>query len=387
MISATSLTGPPHAPTELTVDLDALADNWRLLRDRAAAGGAAASAVVKADGYGLGIAPVARTLHAAGCRAFFTAHLDEAVTLRAELPGTETEIGVLNGLMPGEAEVYREHRLVPTLNDLGQIDHWRAYCRALGAPLPAAVHCDTGMARLGLPPAEADRLAAEPDRLDGVHLRYVMSHLVTADAPDAAINARQRDAFADLIRRLPKASGGAMLANSSGCFLGDGWLFDAVRPGVSIYGVAPNDRGPNPMRPVVSLSAKILQIRDVDAPQTVGYGAVYSVAGPTRVATVAVGYADGYLRALGTGPIGEEAVAHVGDRELPVIGRVSMDLTTLDVTAVPELAVGDRIEMIGPRNTVDRLAAAAGTIGYEILTGLGARYRRRYLGGPHGEAR
>ncbi len=383
MMSATPLTGPPHAPTELIVDLDALADNWRLLRDRAAAGGAAASAVVKADGYGLGIAPVARALHAAGCRTFFTAHLDEAVALRAVLPGTETEIGVLNGLLPGDAEVYRAHRLVPTLNDLGQIDHWRA----LGAPLPAAVHCDTGMARLGLPPAETDRLAAEPERLDGVHLRYVMSHLVTADDPDAAINAHQRDAFADLVARLPAASGGAMLANSSGCFLGNGWLFDAVRPGVGIYGVAPNDRGPNPMRPVVSLSAKILQIRDVDAPQTVGYGAAYSVAGPTRVATVAVGYADGYLRALGTGPIGEAAVAHVGDKEVPVIGRVSMDLTTLDVTAVPEVAVGDRIEMIGPHNTVDRLADAAGTIGYEILTGLGTRYRRRYIGGPDGEAR
>ncbi|MBP5855895.1 alanine racemase [Marivibrio halodurans] len=370
-----------HSPTELIVDLDALADNWRLLRDRAAGGGAFATAVVKADGYGLGIERVGPALHAAGCRTFFTAHLDEAIALRALLPDADVEIGALNGLLGDEAPVYRAHRIMPTLNDLGQIERWAAFCQAVETPLPAGLHIDTGMCRLGLPWQEIDRLAAEPAHLDGFEMRYLMSHLVSADAPSAPINRQQADLFARQTARLPKPTAGRMLANSSGCFLGRDWLFECVRPGVAIYGVAPDTTRPNPMRPVVRLSAKILQIRDVDAPQTVGYGAAYPVARPSRVATVAVGYADGYLRTAGAGPIAEEAVAHIGQREVPVIGRISMDLTTLDVTDAPEATVGTAIDMLGPLNTVDRLASAAGTIGYEILTSLGRRHRRRYVGG------
>lgn len=371
----------PHSPNELIVDLDALADNWRLLRDRAAEGGAFATAVVKADGYGLGIARVGPALHAAGCRTFFTAHLDEAIALRRLLPGPEVEIGALNGLMPGEEAAYRAHRILPTLNDLGQIERWRSYCRSLETALPASVHIDTGMCRLGLPHQEIAVLAAEAERLDGVEMRYLMSHLVMADVPDAPINRRQADLFAETTARLPRPTAGRMLANSSGTFLGDDWLFECVRPGVGLYGVAPDTSRPNPMRPVVRLSAKILQIRDVDAPQTVGYGAAHVVDKPTRVATVAVGYADGFLRTIGAGPIAQAAVAHIGQREVPVIGRISMDLTTLDVSDVPEADVGTAVDMIGPLNTVDRLAEAAGTIGYEILTSLGSRYRRRYIGG------
>ncbi len=371
----------PHSPTELIVDLDALADNWRLLRDRAAAGGAFATAVVKADGYGLGIEKVAPALHAAGCRAFFTAHLDEAVRLREILPDAEVEIGALNGPMAGEETVYRDHRIAPTLNHLGQVELWQRFCRAEAERLPASLHVDTGMCRLGLPWQEIERLKAEPARLEGIALSYVMSHLVIADTPSSPINRRQADDFAAICAHLPKPTRGRMLANSSGCFLGSDWLFDCVRPGVAIYGGAPNDDGPNPMKPVVTLEAKILQIRDVDAPQTVGYGAAHRVEGPGRVATVAVGYADGFLRTIGAGPIAERAVAHLGGREIPVIGRISMDLTTLDVSAAPQARVGDVIEMIGPHNTIDRLAKAAGTIGYEILTSLGSRYRRTYLGG------
>ena len=370
----------PHSPTELIVDLDALADNWRLLRDRAAAAGAFATAVVKADGYGLGIAPVAGALHRAGCRSFFTAHLDEAIRLRAILPGADVEISAMNGLMAGEEGAYAEHRIAPTLNDLGQIERWRAFCRAEETAHPANLHVDTGMCRLGLPWQEVDRLTAESERLDGVAIDHLMSHLVMADATTAEINRRQQKDFAAICDRLPAPRRGRMLANSSGCFLGADWLFDCVRPGISIYGGAPNDLGPNPMMPVVRLAAKILQIRDVDAPQTVGYGAAHRVEGPTRVATVAVGYADGYLRTIGAGPIPEGAVAHIGQQEVPVIGRISMDLTTLDISAAPEARVGDVIDMLGPRNTIDDLARAAGTIGYEILTSLGPRYRRTYLG-------
>jgi alanine racemase len=371
----------PHSPSELIVDLDALADNWRLLRDRAAKGGAFATAVVKANGYGLGIDRVAPRLYQTGCRTFFTAHLDEAIRLRELLPGPDVEIGALNGLMAGEERDYSAHRVMPTLNDLGQIERWAAHCRAQGSALPASLHVDTGMCRLGLPWQEIDQLAETPGRLDGIDMTYLMSHLVDAATPEDPINRQQAARFAAIVKRLPAPSRGAMLANSSGCFLGDDWLFDCVRPGISIYGGAPNAGALDAMKPVVTLRAKILQIRDVDAPQSVGYGAAHKVDGPTRVATVAVGYADGYLRTIGAGPIAEPAVAHFGEREVPVIGRVSMDLTTLDVTDCPDIGVGDAIDMIGPHNPIDRVASAGGTISYEILTSLGARYTRRYLGG------
>ncbi|MGE4219846.1 MAG: alanine racemase [Alphaproteobacteria bacterium] len=363
-----SWSGPPHAPTVLTVDLDAVAANWRLLAARAAP--AATAAVVKADAYGLGIAPVARALATAGTRSFFVALLDEALALRSVLP--EAEIFVLNGPAPGEAEVYREARLIPVLNDPGQLSLWAQTCRA-ARPLPAAIQIDTGMSRLGLSPAETEALAADPARLAGIPVRCWMSHLACAETPDHPLNARQRYSFAASLARLPAAP--ACLANSSGVFLGAGWHFDMVRPGAALFGVAPVENAPNPMRQVVRLQARILQVRDVDTPQTVGYGATHSVAGATRIATIAVGYADGYLRSLSG-----RGTAYAGEVALPVIGRVSMDLVTLDVTKVPTLQPGDTVDVIGPRNPVDAVAATAGTIGYEILTGLGRRYRRHYVG-------
>ena len=235
------------------------------------------------------------------------------------------------------------------------------------------MHIDTGMARLGLPPRELERLVADPAPLAAFDFRYLLSHLACADEPDHPMNEAQRAAFAGAVAALPRAT--ASLANSSGVFLGPGWQFDLARPGVSIYGVNPQPAGPNPMRPVVGLQAKILQIRDVDTPQTVGYGATHRFAGPTRVATVAAGYADGYLRSLSG-----RGTAHIGDIAVPVIGRVSMDLTTFDVTRVPEARPGDMVDLIGPHHDVDALAAEAGTIGYEILTSLGRRYRRCYAG-------
>ena len=363
-----SWSGPPHAPTVLTVDLDAVAANWRLLAARAAP--AATAAVVKADAYGLGIAPVARALAAAGTRSFFVALLDEALALRAALP--EAEIFVLNGPAPGEVADYRAARLVPVLNDPGQLSLWGNACRTSG-PLPAAIQIDTGMSRLGFSPAETAALSAEPARLDGIRIRCWMSHLACAETPDHPLNAQQRESFARILTRLPAAP--ACLANSSGIFLGAGWHFDMVRPGAALFGLAPTENAVNPMRQVIRLQARILQVRDVDTPQTVGYGATHSVAGAARVATIAVGYADGYLRSLSG-----RGTAYAGEVALPVIGRVSMDLVTLDITTLPTLQPGDMVDVIGPCNPVDAVAAAAGTIGYEILTGLGRRYRRHYVG-------
>ena len=353
----------------LTIDLGAIAANYRLLADKAAP--AAAAAAIKADAYGLGLEPVARTLWREGCRTFFIATLEEGFELRALL--AEADICVLNGLIAGDPADFGARNLIPVLNDLGQIDAWRGWTRD-NAPAPAVLHLDTGMARLGLPPQEFEQLAGEPDRLDGIELRLIMSHLACGDQPDHPLNPQQRGAFAAALARLPAAP--ASLAASSGIFLGSEYRFDMVRPGVCLHGVNPQPGRPNPLAPVVRLQAKILQIRDVDTPQSVGYGATHRFAGPTRVATVAAGYADGYPRSLSG-----RGTAHYHDISVPIVGRVSMDLITLDVTRAAEARPGDMVDLIGPHHDVDALAEEAGTIGYEILTGLGARYRRRYVGG------
>lgn len=364
--------GSPNSPTILTVDLDAIAENWRFLRDRTAHGNCAA--VVKADGYGLGLAPVATALAAAGCDTFFVAHLDEGIALRQVLK--DARITVMNGLMPGQQAIYTEHDLWPSLNDLGQIGAWKAFCAKQETALPAVLHCDTGMSRTGLDRTEARVLSAEPDRLQGIDLRFLMSHMACADTPDHPLNREQQRAFAALTQALPAPKQGGMLAASSAIFLGPDWHFDWIRPGVCLYGVRPNAEAPNPMKPVVSLDAKILQVRQIDAPESVGYGAGHRVEGPTRIATLAIGYADGFLRSLSN-----TAKAWVGEVEVPLVGRVSMDLITIDISALPHIGPGDTVSLIGAHQDVDALADQAGTIGYEILTSLGSRYARHYVGG------
>lgn len=364
------MTDPPAAL--LTIDLGAVAANYRLLAEKAAP--AETAVAVKADGYGLGLAPVVRTLANQGCCTYFVATIDEGIELRALLP--EVVVCVLNGMIAGVPADFSAHRLVPVLNDLGQIETWRGWCRDKG-PAPAVLHLDTGMARLGLPPQELELLAGDLRRLDGMQLTLIMSHLACADETDHPLNRQQREVFATALDRLPAAP--ASIAASSGIFLGADYHFDMVRPGACLYGVNPQPGQPNPMAPVVQLQAKILQIRDVDTPQTVGYGATHRFAGPTRVATVAAGYADGYLRSLSG-----RGTARFRDIPVPVVGRVSMDLITLDVTQAPEARPGDMVDLIGPHHDVDALAAEAGTIGYEILTALGRRFQRRYIGG--GEA-
>ena len=362
---------PGAAGAILTIDLGALTDNYRLRHDRLS--GADCAAVVKADAYGLGAARVAATLSRAGCRHFFVAHLQEGIALRDVLPA-DAEIFILNGLMPGAEAACLDARLTPVLNSLSQVDGWTALARRRGQALPAILQVDSGMARLGLSPAEVDRLARDPARLDGVALRAVMSHLACADEPDHPANRAQLAMFEAQRRRLPPAP--ASFANSSGIFLGSDYHFDLARPGAALYGVAPVPGAPNPMRAVVRLDARIIQTREIAAGHAVGYGQAFKAAGPTRIATLSVGYADGWLRS-----VGRTGFAYVGDRALPIAGRVSMDSLTLDITALPEdmLRPGDFVELLGAHQSIDDVAAAAGTIGYEILTGLGGRYQRRYI--------
>lgn len=358
--------------TILTVDLDAVVANYRIVQAQLTPGTACAG-VVKADAYGLGARYVVPALAAAGCTEFFVAHLGEATAIRDVVPESAS-IYVLNGLLPGEEYEFLSSRFVPVLNNLEQIDRWSTAAQTTGRELPAVVHVDTGMSRLGLPPQEAQALVAEPRRLAALDVRYLMSHLASADEPNEPLNLWQLGEFRALHSRLPHLR--ASLANSSGVFLGPEYHFALARPGCALYGINPVPGQPNPMRPVARLDGKILQIHEVDPPRTVGYGATHRVAGRTRIATVAAGYADGWPRSLSN-----RGSAFAGDVRVPVIGRVSMDLTTLDVTAAPHLRAGDTVELLGSHLPVDEVADMAGTIGYEILTRLGRRYQRVYLGG------
>jgi alanine racemase len=366
-----------RAGAVLEIDLGAIVENWRTLARLAAP--AQCAAVVKANGYGLGVAQVGRALLGSGCRLFFVATLDEGVVLRQVL-GPVPEVAVFNGPMRGTAIEFAAHDLIPVLNEPGQIAEWEALTKAAApgtsssramkeggkrrTPPNAILHIDTGMSRLGVTANEFEALLADAPRS---RWRAVMSHLACADVADHPQNERQRARFADAAARIPPGTP-ASLAASSGIFLSPAYRFDLVRPGAALYGINPQPGRPNPMRRVVRLGAKILQIRQIDRGESVGYGAAHLMQAAGRVATVAIGYADGWLRS-----IGGRGCGFIADRRVPLIGRVSMDLATFDVSAVPEELAhpGMTIELLGRHYGIDDAAADAGTIGYEILTALG----------------
>jgi alanine racemase len=360
------------ASAVLTIDLAAIVANWRLLKTRV--GRADCAAVVKADAYGLGAARVGPALAAAGCRHFFVAHLDEAITLKRHLPA-DASVFVLHGPTPGSEAEFVAHDVRPVLNSRPQIDGWRRLAYELDRDLAAIVQVDSGMARLGLDADELRAVAADRQSLVGVRVEYVMSHLACAENPDHPANAAQRERFIAARRMLPAAP--ASFANSSGIFLGPDHHFDLVRPGAALYGVAPVAGATNPMRPVVRLEGRVIQTREIAAGTPVGYSQAWQCDRPARIATVSVGYADGWLRGLGN-----RASAWFDGTELPMVGQVSMDTITLDASALSEHALppGSVVELIGERQDVDAIAARCDTIGYEILTSLGSRYARSYVG-------
>ena len=357
----------------LEVDLTGVAANWRLLAALVAP--AECAAVVKADAYGLGASQVSAALAAAGCRLFFAATLDEAIALRNRLP-TSCEIAVLNGPLRGSTGEFVFHRLIPVLNEPGQIADWAEIARRHGG-LAAMLHVDTGMARLGLTAREFARLAEQGPQQSAIRWRALISHLACADQPPHPLNDLQHSRFASMCRRF----GGlpASLAASSGIFLDRRFHFDFVRPGAALYGINPQPDTPNPLRQVVRLKGRILQVREVERGESVGYGAAHVMERPGRLATVAVGYADGWLRSLS-----HRGSGRLGAKRLPLLGRVSMDLVVFDVTAAdPSLArPGAFVELLDDDYGVDAAAADAGTIGYEILTALGRRCHRAYCGAP-----
>lgn len=353
-----------RAGAVLEIDLGAVVANWRLLAEKASP--ATCAAVVKADAYGLGAEPVARALTAASCWRFFVATLDEGIALRAAL-GVRPEIAIFNGPLPGSAAEFAAARLIPVLNDPGQIETWEK----IGAA--SMLHVDTGLNRLGLSAAEFAALTESPARVAALGAQTLISHLACAEDPAHPLSETQRERFTAARQRLPGLK--ACLAASSGIFLGPDFHFDAVRPGAGLYGVNPLPGSPNPMRPVVRLSAKILQIRKIDRGESVGYGAAHVMDEPGFLATAAIGYADGWPRSLS-----HRGCGWLAGKRVPLLGRLSMDLATFDVSAVDPAArhPGNMIELINETRGVDDVAADAGTIGYEILTALGSRYHRVY---------
>lgn len=360
--SSESQIPPGFDAARLDIRLGAVADNWR---ECSRLSGVATAGVVKADAYGLGLAPVARKLSGIGCDTFFVARLEEGIVLRPLVP--RARIFVLDGAASSAVPALVTHRLTPVLNSLADLACWSSPERR-----DAAIHIDTGMNRLGLPSAELAILIAESKALlSGVNVVLLMSHLACADDPRHALNKAQRDRFRAALAKLPPAP--ASLASSGGVLLGRDYAFDLVRPGLGLYGGNPQPGKPNPFRMAVRLTGKILQLRRVDGGQTVGYGASYRTGRNSTLATVALGYADGLMRA-----IGNRGKASIAGKRAPIVGRVSMDLITLDVTDIPDLKPGDEAEFVGDDITLEELAADSGTVAYEILTSLSRRAKRRY---------
>ena len=373
---ANLLAAHPAATGILTIDLDAIIANWRKLEKTAVP--AECAAVVKANAYGCGAEQVSRALARAGCKTFFVANVEEAAAVRAAAP--EATVYSLGGFFQQTGEAYARIDCKPVIGDLNELAEWDVFCRRSGWSGGAAIHIDTGMNRLGLTVSEAQGIIPRINAGDhGVTL--VMSHLASAELLNNPANAKQLSSFreiASLFTGVP-----ASLANSSGVFLGAQFQFDMVRPGCALYGVNPTPEADNPMQQVVDLKARIVQIRNIDRGETVGYGGTWTARRPTRLAIVAAGYADGYFRAASAndGTRGAEVV--VAGKRCPIAGRVSMDLIAVDVTDLDKSAVrrGHMVTLIGEGITIDEVAHHFGTIGYEVLTSLGRRFVRIYKGG------
>ncbi|MCA3564250.1 MAG: alanine racemase [Methylocystis sp.] len=361
----------PHGAM-LAIDAAAIAHNWRLLSSRIAP--AECAAVVKANAYGLGIETVVPVLARAGCCTFFTAHLEEGFRVRKAAP--TSIIYVLNGMPPGSEPLYQINRLRPVLGTISEVGRWK---KAGGGP--SALHVDTGMNRLGLSLGEAKTLSTL-NEWESIGIEVLMSHLVSSEEPGSDMNMAQitcfnrvKDWFGDRIKR-------RSLANSSAHFLPEPPIYELTRPGYAIYGGNPTPDQHNPMKPVIRLEAQILQIRHIEPGESVGYNAQWTAKRPSRIATISLGYGDGWLRSMSGADGKPGGAAMMNGKLCPFVGRISMDLITVDVTDCPiaDVSAGQRMTLIGDGISVDDVAVMAGTNGYEILTSLGERYQRRIVG-------
>ena len=360
---------------QLTIDLGALARNWRAL-DKVSAG-ALTAAVVKADAYGMGIEMAATALYAAGARFFFVATPDEGIAVRTALP--DAHIFVLDGLYPGAANLYVRQNLMPVISSMEMLEEWMNKCVERNEAYPSAFHFDTGINRLGFRLNEAVLVRERIERL-GYAPQMVMSHLACADQPNHEKNRTQLALFSSVMgqfRGIP-----ASLANSAGLMTGRDYHFQMVRPGIALYGGRAVNGRKNPMATVATLHAPILQVKEARTGETVGYGAAYSLSRDSRLAVVGHGYADGFPRSLSSTNMRPGAKVFLRGQLCPVVGKISMDLTIVDITELGSNLPkpGEGVEVIGPNVNLDDQADAAGTIGYELLTSLKGRYSRNYVG-------
>lgn len=369
-IASTAIETPSHSGPVLTVDLNAVRENYQYLRKTVAP--SICAGVVKADAYGLGMDRIAAALADAGCTDFFVAWMDEGIDLRPHIP--QSRIFVLHGALPGTASDLHQNNLIPVVNHLGQLAEWSNYARKIGKKLPVALHIDSGLNRLGMPEDEIKKLSKNPDLLAGLDLQLILSHLAIPALANHPMNESQLQSFRASLKILPPAP--ASLAASSGSFLGAEYRFDMVRIGSSIYGMNPQPNKPNPMRAVTRLEFPVLQIQELPVGKTVGYGCTFKTERPTRIVTLGGGFSDGYMRSLSN-----SGTIWIGDYRCPVVGRVSMDLITVDVTDIPSHLVqpGSMLAILHDQYTVNHLAGEAKTRTTEILCGLGRKPKRRYI--------
>ena len=355
----------------LEINIDSIIHNYQLINNKV--GNTECAAVLKADAYGMGASVIAKALDKAGCSTFFVATIDEGIDLRACFSKNENQIAVLSGLLEGSEDIFYSNKLTPVLNDTEQIKKWATYNKQKKISAPSILHIDTGMNRLGLTISEFYDIIKKPTELKELHVGWIMSHLACGDQPRDIMNKEQLSVFLDVKKKFPHVK--ASLANSAGVFLGQSYHLDMVRPGIALYGSGSGSIPSNPLKQVIKLYSRILQIRTLRIGASVGYGASYRVSKATRVATVGLGYADGYLRSLSNC----SWVFFNGVR-LPVIGRISMDYITIDITKIAseKIKTGDFIEIIGDKFTLDDLATVANTVPHELLTRLGTRHHRIY---------
>lgn len=355
----------------LRIDLNSIANNWITLNKYSKS--AECAGVLKADAYGIGMKYVAPKLVSVGCKTFFVANIEEAVELR-KIIGEKCRIIELNGPTTSTISALLAFNIIPVLNSLPQIELWKNQAKKFQNNLSAVLHIDTGMNRLGLSAADLESLSKKPIDLECINIMLTMSHLACAEDPNNPKNYKQLELFQNLSGRLPKSP--ESIANSSGIFLTEEYHLDLVRPGAALYGINPTPNKENPMAEVITLKAKILQIRQIDSPETVGYGATFKASSQLMIATVSVGYADGYHRSLSN-----KGYGILGGVKVPIVGRISMDLLTVDVTNAPKelLKPEQWITLIGEEISLDQIAKSSGTIGYEILTSLGHRFHREYF--------
>jgi len=367
-------TAPDHGGV-LSIDLGAVADNYRFLSLRAKRAETAAS--VKGNAYGLGLEKIAGALRGVGCSTFFVAHIGEAAALRQVYPDPEVTIYVLNGLLPSTVGLYPRINARPVLGSIEEIQEWAIFASTHEAP-PAAVQIDTGFTRLGLTSGDKAELAEAASLVKGIDVSLVMSHLACGDDPNHCLNVKQLEQFETARQYFPNVP--ASLANSAGIALGSKFRFNMVRPGIALYGGTCNVSGANDMRQVVSLNVPIIQLRTAPARSTAGYGATYRFPIDRRIALVSLGYADGFARIYSASNTQFGGQLFLNGTSCPVVGRISMDITAIDVSHLDKHIAkrGAQVEVLGPNQTIDDLARLGKTIPYEVLTRLGLRHRRVY---------